>query len=302
MSTLEQKSPGRYVMKDLYLFGYGRDVVQKKLEDLPIKIPLKRIRPDTALRRALSLNLDQKNYGFEESSVEKVKDKPVHLILSRESLRQEEVDPIVGKAHVDGGCIHVETSYPDIRRSLEDGFRFHMETAITRDLSIVVTKYLASCMGIPVRPKNGEIYFVLEKYIPEVLELMKMVDGLGQESTIRVSPVVGEEVQKVVERAQDHFRSAVETLDKLTQEISDETHTKTLHTRLKEARDLLEQARAYEIGLDMELKEVTKKIKEAEETITERLMGKQRRPSESASDRPRAQSEGKPKELSFNFN
>ena len=45
---------------------------------------------------------------------------------------------------MDKGCIHVETSYPDIRRSLEDGFRFHMETAITRDLSIVVTKYLAS--------------------------------------------------------------------------------------------------------------------------------------------------------------
>jgi hypothetical protein len=55
----------------------------------------------------------KKNYGFEESSVEKVKDKPVYLILSRESLRQEEVDPIVGKAHVDKGCIHVETSYPD---------------------------------------------------------------------------------------------------------------------------------------------------------------------------------------------
>ena len=63
----------------------------------------------------------KKNYGFEESSVEKVKVKPVYLILSRESLRQEEVDPIVGKAHVDKGCIHVETSYPDIRRSLEDG-------------------------------------------------------------------------------------------------------------------------------------------------------------------------------------
>lgn len=279
MSTLEEKSPGRYVMKDLYLFGYRRDVLQKKLEDLPIKIPLKRIRPDTALRRALSLNLDQKHYGFEESSVEKVKEKPVYLILSRESLRQEEVDPIVGKAHVEEGCIHVETSYPDIRRSLEDGFRFHTETAITRDLSIVVTKYLASCMGIPVRPKNGEIYFVLEKYIPEVLELMKMVDSLGQESTIRISPVVGEEVQKVVERAQDHFRSAVETLEKLTQEISDETHTKTLHTRLKDARDLLEQARAYEIGLGMELEEVTKKIKEAEDKITERLMGKQTRSS-----------------------
>ena len=93
MSTLEEKSPGRYVMKDLYLFGYRRDVLQKKLEDLPIKIPLKKIRPDTALRRALSLNVDQKNYGFEESSVERVKEKPVYLILSREALRQEEVDP-----------------------------------------------------------------------------------------------------------------------------------------------------------------------------------------------------------------
>lgn len=187
------------------------------------------------------------------------------------------MDPIVGKARVDEGCIHVDTSYPDIRTSLEDGFRFHMETAITRDLSIVVTKYLASCMGIPVRPKNGEIYFILERYIAEVLELMKMVDSLGQESTIRVSPVVGDEVQKVVERAQDHFRIAVVTLDKLTQEISDETHTKTLHTRLKDARDLLEQARAYEIGLGMELEEVTNKIKEAEDKITERLMGKQTR-------------------------
>jgi len=53
--------------------------------------------------------------------MEKVKVKPVYLIPGRESLRQEEVDPIVGKAHVDKGCIHVETSYPDIRRSLEDG-------------------------------------------------------------------------------------------------------------------------------------------------------------------------------------
>jgi hypothetical protein len=260
MSTLEEKSPGRYVMKDLYLFGYRRDILQKKLEDLPVKIPLKKIRPDTALRRALSLNLDQKHYGFEESSVEKVKEKPVYLILSREALRQEEVDPIVGKACVDGVSIDVDTSYPDIRTSLEDGFRFHMETAITRDLSIVVTKYLASCMGIPVRPKNGEIYFVLERYIAEVLELMKMVDSLGQESTIRISPVVGDEVQKVVERAHDHFRAAVETLERLTGEISTETHTKTLNTRLKEARDLLEQAKAYEIGLGMELEEVTRKV------------------------------------------
>lgn len=35
-------------------------------------------------------------------------------LSSRESLRHEEVDPIVGKAHVDKGCIHLETSYPDI--------------------------------------------------------------------------------------------------------------------------------------------------------------------------------------------
>lgn len=273
MSTLEEKSPGRYVMKDLYLFGYRRDVLQKKLQDLPIKVHLKKIRPDTALRRALSLNLDQKNYGFEESSVEKVKEKPVYLILSRESLRQEEVDPIVGKAHVEGGCIHVETSYPNIRTSLEDGFRFHMETAITRDLSIVVSKYLASCKGIPVRPKNGEIYFVLERYIAEVLDLMKMVDSLGQESTIRISPVVGDEVQKVVERAHDHFRLAVDDLERLTQEISEETHTKTLHTRLKDARDLLEQVRAYEIGLGMELQEVRRRIEEAEERVSARLLG-----------------------------
>jgi uncharacterized protein (DUF1778 family) len=32
---------------------------------------------------------------------------------------------------------------------------------------------------------------------------------------------------------------------RLTEEISDETHTKTLNTRLKDARDLLEQAAAY---------------------------------------------------------
>ena len=111
-------------------------------------------------------------------------------------------------------------------------------------------------MGIPVRPKNGEIYFALEKYIPEVLELMTVIDSLGQESTIRVSPVVGDEVQKVVERAHDHFRTSVETLVRLTEEISDETHTKTLNTRLKDARDLLEQAAAYEIGLGMELERV----------------------------------------------
>jgi hypothetical protein len=149
-----------------------------------------------------------------------------------------------------------------------------METAITRDLSVLVTKYLTACMGIPVRPKNGEIYFVLEKYIPEILELMTAIDSLGQESTIRVSPVVGDEVQKVVERAHDHFRTSVENLIRLTEEISDETHTKTLNTRLKDARDLLEQAAAYEIGLGMELEEVKMKIEEAKSRIAERLLGK----------------------------
>jgi hypothetical protein len=149
-----------------------------------------------------------------------------------------------------------------------------METAITRDLSIVVTKYLTACMGIPVRPKNGEIYFALEKYIPEVLELMTVIDSLGQESTIRISPVVGDEVQKVVERAHDHFRTSVENLMRLTEEISDETHTKTLNTRLKDARDLLEQAAAYEIGLGMELDEVKRNIQHAKSRIAERLLGK----------------------------
>jgi hypothetical protein len=129
-------------------------------------------------------------------------------------------------------------------------------------------------MGIPVRPKNGEIYFALEKYIPEVHELMTVIDSLGQESTIRVSPVVGDEVQKVVERAHDHFRTSVETLVRLTAEISDETHTKTLNTRLKDARDLLEQAAAYEIGLGMELEEVKGRIQEAKSRIAERLLGK----------------------------
>ena len=129
-------------------------------------------------------------------------------------------------------------------------------------------------MGIPVRPKNGEIYFALEKYIPEVLELMTVIDSLGQESTIRVSPVVGDEVQKVVERAHDHFRTSVETLVRLTEEISEETHTKTLNTRLKDARDLLEQAAAYEIGLGMELDEVKRNIQDAKSRIAERLLGK----------------------------
>jgi hypothetical protein len=161
-----------------------------------------------------------------------------------------------------------------------------METAITRDLSIVVTKYLTTCMGIPVRPKNGEIYFALEKYIPEVLELMTVIDSLGQESTIRVSSVVGDEVQKVVERAHDHFRTSVETLVRLTEEISDETHTKTLNTRLKDARDLLEQAAAYEIGLGMELEEVKRNIQDAKSKIADRLLGKpaiNHRPEESVS-------------------
>ena len=102
-----------------------------------------------------------------------------------------DTDAGVGKAHVERGRLEVNTIYPEIRTSLENGFRFHMETAITRDLSIVVTKYLIACMGIPVRPKNGEIYFALERYIPEVLELMTAIDGLGQESTIRVSPCRG---------------------------------------------------------------------------------------------------------------
>jgi len=189
-------------------------------------------------------------------------------------LSSGDIDATVGKAYVERGRIEVNTTYPELRTCLENGFRFHMETAITRDLSIIVTKYLIACMGIPVRPKNGEIYFALEKYIPEVHELMTVIDSLGQESTIRVSPVVGDEVQKVVERAHDHFRTSVETLVRLTAEISDETHTKTLNTRLKDARDLLEQAAAYEIGLGMELEEVKGKIQEAKSRISERLLGK----------------------------
>jgi hypothetical protein len=103
---------------------------------------------------------------------------------------------------------------------------------------------------------------------------MTVIDSLGQESTIRVSPVVGDEVQKVVERAHDHFRTSVENLMRLTDEISDETHTKTLNTRLKDARDLLEQATAYEIGLGMELEEVKTKIEAAKTRIAQRLLGK----------------------------
>jgi len=274
MAQLQENSPGRYVMKDLYLFSCKRENLARKLETLPIKIPLKPIRPETALRRALSLNLDHKHYTFEESSFEKVNDKPVQLILSRDALSNGEIDASVGKAYVERGRIEVNTTYPEIRNTLENGFRFHMETAITRDLSIVVTKYLTICMGIPVRPKNGEIYFVLEKYIPEVLELMTAIDSLGQESTIRVSPVVGDEVQKVVERAHDHFRTSVENLIRLTEEISDETNTKTLNARLKDARDLLEQAAAYEIGLGMELEQVKREIQEAKSRIAERLLAK----------------------------
>jgi hypothetical protein len=81
-------------------------------------------------------------------------------------------------------------------------------------------------------------------------------------------------VQKVVERAHDHFRTSVEILTRLTEEISDETHTKTLNTRLKDARDLLEQAAAYEIGLGMELDEVKAKIEAAKARIAERLLVK----------------------------
>src|SRR6266508_1559990 len=184
MAQLQQESPGRYVMKDLDRFSCKREILTRKLETLPIKIPLKPIRPETALRRAL-------NSG--------------------------DIDATVGKAYVERGRIEVNTTYPELRTCIENGFRFHMETAITRDLSIIVTKYLIACMGIPVRPKNGEIYFALEKYIPEVLELMTIIDSLGQESTIRVSPVVGDEVQKVVERAHDHFRTSVETLVRLTE-------------------------------------------------------------------------------------
>ncbi len=71
MSQLQQQSPGRYVMKDLYLFNCKREILERKLETLPITIPLKPIRPETALRRALSLNLDQKRYTFEQSSLRK---------------------------------------------------------------------------------------------------------------------------------------------------------------------------------------------------------------------------------------
>src|SRR4030095_4507302 len=102
----------------------------------PIRIPLKPIRPETALRRALSLNLDQKRYTFEESSFEKVNDKPVQIILSREALSGGEIAPAAGKAYVERGRLEVNTIHPEIRTSLENGFRFHMETAITRDLSI----------------------------------------------------------------------------------------------------------------------------------------------------------------------
>src|SRR5439155_21424908 len=96
MAQLQRESPGRYVMKDLYLFSCKREVLARKLETLPIKIPLKPIRPETALRRALNLNLDQKRYTFEESSFEKINDKPVQIILSREALSSGNIDTMVG--------------------------------------------------------------------------------------------------------------------------------------------------------------------------------------------------------------
>src|SRR4249920_2058230 len=117
MAQLQQDSPGRYVMKDLYLFNCKREILAGKLEALPIKIPLKPIRPETALRRALSLNLDQKRYTSEESSFEKVNDKPVQIILSREALSNGDIDAGVGKAHVERGWIEVNTMYPEIRTS-----------------------------------------------------------------------------------------------------------------------------------------------------------------------------------------
>src|SRR3990170_4968420 len=126
MAQLQQQSPGRYVMKDLYLFNCKRETLARKLESLPLTIPLKPIRPETALRRALSLNLDQKHYTFEESSFEKVNDKPVQIILSREALCSGDIDATVGKAYMEHGRIEVNTTYPEIRNSLENGFRFHM--------------------------------------------------------------------------------------------------------------------------------------------------------------------------------
>ena len=104
-------------MKDLYLFSCKREILARKLETLPITIPLKPIRPETALRRALSLNLDQKRYTFEESSFEKVNDKPVQIILSREALSNGDIDAGVGKAYVERGRIEVNTIYPEIRAS-----------------------------------------------------------------------------------------------------------------------------------------------------------------------------------------
>ena len=40
MATLQKTSPGRYVMKDLYLFTCKRDTLEQKLQSLPIQIPL----------------------------------------------------------------------------------------------------------------------------------------------------------------------------------------------------------------------------------------------------------------------
>ena len=223
----------------------------------------------------MTLNLDQKRYTFEESSFEKVNDKPVQIILSREALSNGDIDATCRESIRGTGTDrgeHYVSGNQDLSRKrlpVSHGDSHHQG-------SFDCCHKVSDCLhgNSRYRPKNGEIYFALEKYIPEVLELMTVIDSLGQESTIRVSPVVGDEVQKVVERAHDHFRTSVETLMRLTEEISDETHTKTLNTRLKDARDLLEQAAAYEIGLGMELEEVKAKIEAAKSRIAERLLGK----------------------------
>ena len=41
MAQLQQESPGRYVMKDLYLFNCKREILARKLETLPITVPSK---------------------------------------------------------------------------------------------------------------------------------------------------------------------------------------------------------------------------------------------------------------------
>src|SRR5207253_652757 len=119
MAQLQQDSPGRYVMKDLYLFNCKREVLTRKLETLPIKIPLKAIRPETALRRALSLNLDQKRYTFEESSFEKVNDKPVQIILSREALSSEAIEDTVGKSCVQRVVVVVSMKLTELNDDLD---------------------------------------------------------------------------------------------------------------------------------------------------------------------------------------